>query len=63
MSLTISISVLDKDVLDVGCNVGHLTLLIARDFEPRKIVGVDIDEELIKVARTNVRHYATAHEG
>nr|CAB3263757.1 7SK snRNA methylphosphate capping enzyme-like [Phallusia mammillata] len=50
----------EKDVLDVGCNVGHLTLLIARDFEPRKIVGVDIDDNLIKVARTNIRHYSTA---
>ncbi|CAK8672777.1 unnamed protein product [Clavelina lepadiformis] len=50
----------EKDVLDVGCNVGHLTLLIARDFSPRKIVGVDIDEGLIKAARNNVRHYATA---
>jgi len=50
----------EKDVLDVGCNVGHFTLLIARDFSPRKIVGIDIDGSLIECARKNVRHYATA---
>nr|XP_002129700.1 7SK snRNA methylphosphate capping enzyme-like [Ciona intestinalis] len=50
----------EKDVLDVGCNVGHLTLLIARDYSPRKIVGIDIDGSLINIARTNIRHYATA---
>lgn len=46
-----------KEVLDVGCNVGHVTLAIARDFGPSKVVGVDIDRNLIKAARTNVRHY------
>ena len=50
----------DKDILDVGCNSGHFTLLIARDFSPRKIVGIDIDGGLIDCARKNVRHYATA---
>lgn len=46
-----------KEVLDIGCNVGHVTLAIARDFGPSKVVGIDIDRNLIKVARTNVRHY------
>ena len=49
----------DKDVLDIGCNAGHLTLLVARDYEPRKIVGIDIDDNLIRMARNNVRHYAS----
>lgn len=46
-----------KDVLDIGCNTGHLTLTIARDFGPNKVVGLDIDRNLIQVARTNIRHY------
>ncbi|XP_041377703.1 7SK snRNA methylphosphate capping enzyme-like [Gigantopelta aegis] len=46
-----------KDVLDVGCNVGSLTLTIARDFRPNKIVGMDIDGTLIKAARKNIRQY------
>lgn len=46
-----------KDVLDIGCNSGHLTLAIARDFEPNKVVGLDIDRQLINMARTNIKHY------
>ncbi|CAG2185797.1 BCDIN3 [Mytilus edulis] len=51
-----------KDVLDIGCNVGHLTLSIARDFNPTKIVGVDIDRTLITAARKNIRHYITSRQ-
>ncbi|CAH0768359.1 unnamed protein product [Bemisia tabaci] len=47
----------DKDVLDIGCNIGHITLTIARDFGARSIVGLDIDKKLIQVARTNIKHY------
>ena len=46
-----------KDVLDLGCNIGHITLTIAKEFEPKKIVGVDIDGNLINVARKNIRRY------
>ncbi|KAH6934434.1 hypothetical protein HPB50_024223 [Hyalomma asiaticum] len=49
-----------RDVLDIGCNVGHLTLSLARDFAPRKVIGLDIDGGLIRAARRNVRHYLTA---
>lgn len=47
----------DKDCLDLGCNIGHITLTIAKEFEPKKIVGVDIDGNLINVARKNIRRY------
>lgn len=46
-----------KSVLDIGCNVGYLTLSIARDMKPKKIIGIDIDNYLVKVARKNVVHY------
>ncbi|KAK6733825.1 hypothetical protein RB195_017532 [Necator americanus] len=46
-----------KSVLDIGCNVGFLTLSIAKDFGPRRILGIDIDDHLIGVARKNIRHY------
>lgn len=51
-----------KDVLDIGCNVGHLTLAVARNFGPKKIVGMDIDGSLISAARKNVRHYLSTHD-
>ena len=47
----------DKDVLDIGCNIGHVTALIARDFAPSRIVGTDIDPELVCIARKNIRNY------
>ncbi|XP_046389888.1 7SK snRNA methylphosphate capping enzyme bin3-like isoform X2 [Ischnura elegans] len=46
-----------KDVLDIGCNVGHITLVIARDLGARSVIGMDIDKKLIEAARNNVRHY------
>lgn len=47
----------DKDILDIGCNVGHITLSVARDFGARSAVGLDIDKKLINIARKNVKHY------
>ncbi|XP_017287495.1 7SK snRNA methylphosphate capping enzyme [Kryptolebias marmoratus] len=46
-----------KDVLDLGCNSGHLTLYIAKMFRPARILGLDIDGGLIHAARKNIRHY------
>ncbi len=48
-----------KDMLDIGCNIGHVTLMLARDYGPSKIVGMDIDSKLIGIARKNIRHYLT----
>lgn len=44
----------DKDVLDIGCNVGHLTTAVAKNFSPRSVLGVDIDSKLIRRARQNL---------
>lgn len=46
-----------KTVLDIGCNVGHVTMLIARDWKPMRIVGIDIDRSLVAIAKKNIRHY------
>ncbi|KAJ8266192.1 hypothetical protein GJAV_G00127000 [Gymnothorax javanicus] len=46
-----------KSVLDLGCNSGHLTLYIARNWRPARIVGLDIDGGLVHAARQNVRHF------
>jgi len=47
----------EKDVLDIGCNIGHITISVAKNNKPSKIVGVDIDKKLIDIARKNVRYY------
>ncbi|KRY67002.1 7SK snRNA methylphosphate capping enzyme [Trichinella pseudospiralis] len=45
----------NKNVLDIGCNSGQLTLAIAKKFSPNIMVGVDIDSALIGHARKNQR--------
>ncbi|KAK7600896.1 hypothetical protein V9T40_008337 [Parthenolecanium corni] len=47
----------DKDILDIGCNIGHITYSIARDFFARSVLGIDIDNSLIQIARKNLRYY------
>uniref|UniRef100_A0A1I8AJ53 RNA methyltransferase n=1 Tax=Steinernema glaseri TaxID=37863 RepID=A0A1I8AJ53_9BILA len=46
-----------KSVLDIGCNVGYLTIELAKNFGPWRVVGIDIDDHLVGVARKNIRHY------
>ncbi|KAK5858449.1 hypothetical protein PBY51_002587 [Eleginops maclovinus] len=46
-----------KEVLDLGCNSGHLTLYVAKMLRPARILGVDIDSGLVHAARKNIRHY------
>ncbi|XP_076393012.1 7SK snRNA methylphosphate capping enzyme [Megachile rotundata] len=46
-----------KDVLDIGCNIGHITLSVARDFSAKSVTGIDIDRTLINIARKNIKHY------
>ncbi|XP_069169157.1 LOW QUALITY PROTEIN: 7SK snRNA methylphosphate capping enzyme [Procambarus clarkii] len=46
-----------KEVLDIGCNIGHVTLTIARDYNPKRVVGIDIDKKLVSIAEKNIKHY------
>ncbi|CAG0922426.1 unnamed protein product [Notodromas monacha] len=52
----------NKSCLDIGCNIGHITYSIARDFCPRRIVGIDIDPSLVHIARKNLPHYFSSGE-
>jgi 7SK snRNA methylphosphate capping enzyme len=44
-----------KKVLDIGCNTGHVTLEVARQFKPFLMEGIDIDGQLIKDAQKKQR--------
>ncbi|KAL7837935.1 hypothetical protein AOLI_G00263390 [Acnodon oligacanthus] len=46
-----------KEVLDLGCNTGRITLTIAKNWRPSRIVGLDIDGSLIHAAKQNIRYY------
>lgn len=43
-----------KEVLDIGCNRGHITYAIARLFGPKSIVGIDIDLKMINMANKDL---------
>jgi len=44
-----------RDVLDIGCGSGGITLHIARRFEPRTITGFDVEKPVIKEATRRAR--------
>ncbi len=46
-----------KNIKTLGCNVGNVTLHIAKNFKPKKCVGIDIDTQLIFSARKNIRFF------
>ncbi|CAH2251014.1 7SK snRNA methylphosphate capping enzyme bin3-like [Pararge aegeria] len=45
----------NKDVLDIGCNVGHISIAVARTLGAKSVVGIDIDPGLIGRARNSLR--------
>uniref|UniRef100_B3P2J0 RNA methyltransferase n=2 Tax=Drosophila erecta TaxID=7220 RepID=B3P2J0_DROER len=45
-----------KQLLDIGCNSGHMSIEIARKFEVKSLVGLDIDRGLVKDAQNTVSH-------
>lgn len=48
-----------RDVCDIGCNYGEITMTIAREIGVKFITGLDIDKDLIGVAR---KHMAEARK-
>lgn len=44
-----------KDVLDIGCNTGVVSVAVARDLGARSVVGIDIDKSLVEAARQRLR--------
>ena len=44
-----------KDVLDIGCGSGGITLHIARRFEPRTITGFDVEKPVVAEATRRAR--------
>lgn len=40
-----------EKALEIGCGNGHGTKLIKRYFNPRNIIGIDLDERMIRLAK------------
>ncbi|KAB1200584.1 putative RNA methyltransferase At5g51130 [Morella rubra] len=47
----------DKDCLDIGCNSGIMTILIAKNFHCRSILGIDIDSNRIEDAYWHLKKF------
>jgi len=47
----------DKYILDFGCGSGASTMVLARLFPGSQIVGVELEESLLRVARARLAHY------
>lgn len=45
-----------KEMLDIGCNDGAVTMTVAKELRPKFITGLDIDKDLVGAAR---KHLAT----
>ncbi|KAK8811341.1 hypothetical protein WA158_003075 [Blastocystis sp. Blastoise] len=41
----------NKSILDIGCNAGYVTTVLSDIYHPHYILGIDIDDSLIKKAR------------
>jgi 7SK snRNA methylphosphate capping enzyme len=49
-----------KSVLDIGCNSGILTIALASILNARKVVGIDIDDDLLRKAKNNLFNVASS---
>lgn len=49
----------NKRILDIGCNVGFVTIQIAKLYPIESILGIDIDEKLIHKARKVIKYNST----
>lgn len=48
---------LNKECLDIGCNDGSLTLMLAIKYFPKKMIGIDLDFRLINKAVDNLQFF------
>jgi len=51
------VSFAERTVLEVGCGPGGNLRLIAERFSPRRLIGVDISEEMLEIARERLVGY------
>jgi 2-polyprenyl-3-methyl-5-hydroxy-6-metoxy-1,4-benzoquinol methylase len=47
----------NKRLLDFGCGAGSSTMILARMFPHTQIVGIELEEKLLSIARLRVTHY------
>jgi phosphoethanolamine N-methyltransferase len=55
----------DKTCLDLGCGVGGACILLATEYNPARVVGIDVENEQLRQARelTDVSNLDNVHFG
>ncbi len=48
--------------LDIACGTGDITFLLAAKYPDGQIIGIDITEEMLNLARSNYESQDTSHE-
>ena len=43
-----------QKILDIGCGAGGITVSVIDDFGAQKVIGVDVEKDVVKVARDRV---------
>ena len=46
-----------KRILDFGCGSGASTMLLAKMFPASEIVGIELEKDLVRIARRRLEHY------
>ncbi|MAI97959.1 MAG: SAM-dependent methyltransferase, partial [Rhodobacteraceae bacterium] len=53
--LLIDTNMSGSKVLDIGCGAGGITLSLVKDFEAKMVIGVDVEADVVKKAKTKVK--------
>ncbi len=51
----------DKTILDIGCGTGGIDVFLAKEYKPKKIVGVDVDQGLINRCLESADEHGLSH--
>ena len=50
------VSLANKTVLDIGCGSGGITCSLITDYKAKKVVGIDVEEDVCNVAKRRVKN-------
>ena len=48
------LSLKEQKILDIGCGAGGITVSLINDYGAQKVIGVDVEKDVVKVARDRV---------
>lgn len=55
------VKIIDQDVLDIGCGIGGVDVLLATDHHAKHVLGIDVERPLLVRAEERVRQLKLSH--